>query len=116
MIFAHHPAVARLAALHNAGVDVFEADTLQQALGALRGFGIQHLFVEGGARLAQQFLREGLVDRLIIFQSPITLDDAGLSPFTGLSDDLRSGIDRARVVRKSDFGEDTMTEYALREV
>lgn len=116
MIFAHHPAVARLAALHNAGVDVFEAEDLQQALGALRGFGVQHLFVEGGARVAQQFLRQGLVDRLIIFQSPITLDDAGLSPFTGLSDDLRSGIDRARVVRKSDFGEDVMTEYALREV
>ncbi|HJQ54187.1 MAG TPA: bifunctional diaminohydroxyphosphoribosylaminopyrimidine deaminase/5-amino-6-(5-phosphoribosylamino)uracil reductase RibD [Gemmatimonadaceae bacterium] len=116
MIFAHHPAVTRLAALHNAGVDVFEAEDLQQALGALHGFGIQHLFVEGGARVAQQFLRQGLVDRLIIFQSPITLDDAGFSPFTGLSDDLRSGIDRARVVRKSDFGEDTMTEYALREV
>ncbi|HET9777336.1 MAG TPA: bifunctional diaminohydroxyphosphoribosylaminopyrimidine deaminase/5-amino-6-(5-phosphoribosylamino)uracil reductase RibD [Gemmatimonadaceae bacterium] len=116
MIFAHHPAVARLAALHNAGVDVFEAEDLQQALGALRGFGVQHLFVEGGARVGQQFLRQGLVDRLIIFQSPITLDDAGLSPFTGLSDDLRSGIDRARVVRKSDFGEDVMTEYALREV
>lgn len=116
MIFAHHPAVTRLAALHNAGVDVFEAEDPQEALGALHGFGIQHLFVEGGARVAQQFLRQGLVDRLIIFQSPITLDDAGLSPFTGLSDDLRSGIDRARVVRKSDFGEDTMTEYALREV
>jgi diaminohydroxyphosphoribosylaminopyrimidine deaminase/5-amino-6-(5-phosphoribosylamino)uracil reductase len=116
MIFAHHVAVARLAALHNAGVDVFEAEDLRQALGALQGFGVQHLFVEGGARVAQQFLRQKLVDRLIIFQSPITLDDAGLSPFTGVSDDIRAQIGRARVVKTSTFAEDVMTEYALREV
>jgi diaminohydroxyphosphoribosylaminopyrimidine deaminase/5-amino-6-(5-phosphoribosylamino)uracil reductase len=116
MIFAHHPAVARLAALHNAGVDVFETEDLSAALGALHGFGVQHLFVEGGARVAQEFLRQGLVDRLIIFQSPITVDDSGVSPFTGLPADLRETIGRARVVRKSAFEEDVMTEYALREV
>jgi len=116
MIFAHHVAVARLAALHNVGVDVFEAEDLRQALGALQGFGVQHLFVEGGARVAQQFLRQNLVDRLIIFQSPITLDDAGLSPLTGVSDDIRAQIGRARVVKTSTFAEDVMTEYALREV
>src|SRR5437762_1372244 len=39
-VFAHHPPVARLAALHNAGVDVFEAEDLAAALAALRGFEI----------------------------------------------------------------------------
>jgi diaminohydroxyphosphoribosylaminopyrimidine deaminase/5-amino-6-(5-phosphoribosylamino)uracil reductase len=115
MIFANHPPVVRLAALHNAGVDVFEAAHLASALEALHGFGVQHLFVEGGARVAQQFLRQNLVDRLIIFQSPITLDDSALSPFDGLGD-FRDRLPAVRVVRRAEFGEDVMSVYALREV
>jgi diaminohydroxyphosphoribosylaminopyrimidine deaminase/5-amino-6-(5-phosphoribosylamino)uracil reductase len=115
MIFAHHPPVARLAALHNAGVDVFEAEDLAAALAALRGFEVQHLLVEGGARVAQAFLRQGLVDRLVIFQSPITLGAGALSPFEGLGDAEMKRIRGARIVRRAEFGEDVMTAYALRE-
>jgi diaminohydroxyphosphoribosylaminopyrimidine deaminase/5-amino-6-(5-phosphoribosylamino)uracil reductase len=115
VIFAHHPPVARLAALHNAGVDVFEAEDLPTALQALRGFGVQHLMVEGGARVAREFVRQGLVDRLVIFQSPVTLGAGGLSPFDELSDSLKKELQSARVVRRAEFGEDVMTEYALRE-
>jgi diaminohydroxyphosphoribosylaminopyrimidine deaminase / 5-amino-6-(5-phosphoribosylamino)uracil reductase len=111
IIFAHQPPVARLAALHNAGVDVFDADTLRAALEALHGFDVQHLMVEGGARVAQDFLGQGLVDRLVIFQSPITLGSGALSPLDGLPESPLS----ARVVRRVNFGEDVMTAYALRE-
>ena len=116
VIFAHHPPVARLAALHNAGVDVFEAEDLPVALQALRGFEVQHLMVEGGARVAQDFLRRGLVDRLIIFQSPITLGGDALSPFDGLPGNFRETIAKKPIVRRAEFGEDVMTVYALREV
>jgi diaminohydroxyphosphoribosylaminopyrimidine deaminase/5-amino-6-(5-phosphoribosylamino)uracil reductase len=115
VIFAHHPPVARLAALHNAGVDVFEAEDVPAALEALRGFGVHHLMVEGGARVASDFLREDLVDRLIIFQSPITLGNDALSPFDGLSGNFREALAKKRVVRRAEFGEDVMTVYALRE-
>jgi diaminohydroxyphosphoribosylaminopyrimidine deaminase/5-amino-6-(5-phosphoribosylamino)uracil reductase len=115
VIFAHHPPVARLAALHNAGVDVFEAEDLPAALQALRGFDVQHLMVEGGARVAREFLRQGLVDRLVIFQSPVTLGEGGLSPFDELSDSLKRELKGARVVRRAEFEEDVMTEYALGE-
>jgi diaminohydroxyphosphoribosylaminopyrimidine deaminase/5-amino-6-(5-phosphoribosylamino)uracil reductase len=115
IIFAHHPPVARLAALHNAGVDVFDAEELPGALDALHGFEVQHLMVEGGARVAQEFLRHRLVDRLVIFQSPITLGAAALSPFDGLPEALLTDIRGARVVRCSEFGEDVMTVYALSE-
>jgi diaminohydroxyphosphoribosylaminopyrimidine deaminase/5-amino-6-(5-phosphoribosylamino)uracil reductase len=115
IIFAHHPAVTRLAALHNAGVDVFEAEDLPAALLALHGFEMQHLLVEGGARVAQEFLRQGLVDRLIIFQSPITLGNNALSPFDGLPDDFRTKLSSAPIVRRAGFGEDVMSVYALRE-
>jgi diaminohydroxyphosphoribosylaminopyrimidine deaminase/5-amino-6-(5-phosphoribosylamino)uracil reductase len=115
VIFAHHPPVARLAALHNAGVDVLEAEDLPAALQALRGFEVQHLMVEGGARVAREFVRQGLVDRLIIFQSPVTVGAGALSPFDELSDSLKKELQSARVVRRAEFGEDVMTEYALRE-
>ena len=115
VIFAHHPPVTRLAALHNAGVDVFEAEDFSAALEALRGFDVQHLMVEGGARVAQEFLRQVLVDRLVIFQSPVTLGASALSPFDGLSESLQKELQSARVVRRAEFGEDMMTEYALRE-
>jgi diaminohydroxyphosphoribosylaminopyrimidine deaminase/5-amino-6-(5-phosphoribosylamino)uracil reductase len=115
VIFANHPPVARLAALHNAGVDVFEAEDLATALQALRGFEVQHLMVEGGARVAREFVRQGLVDRLVIFQSPVTLGAGALSPFDELSDSLKRELQSARVVRRAELDEDVMTEYALRE-
>ena len=115
VVFAHHPPVARLAGLHNAGVDVFEAEDVPAALQALHGFGVQHLLVEGGARVAQEFLRQNLVDRLIIFQSPIALGTGGLSPFEGLSGDFRETISRLPIVRRAEFGEDVMSVYAMRE-
>jgi diaminohydroxyphosphoribosylaminopyrimidine deaminase/5-amino-6-(5-phosphoribosylamino)uracil reductase len=115
IIFAHHPPVARMAALYNAGVDVFEAEDLPAALEALRGFEVHHLMVEGGARVAGEFLRQDLVDRLVIFQSSITLGGDALSPFDGLPGDFRGTLATEPVVRRAEFGEDVMTVYALRE-
>jgi diaminohydroxyphosphoribosylaminopyrimidine deaminase/5-amino-6-(5-phosphoribosylamino)uracil reductase len=115
IVFAHHPPVARLAALHNAGVDVFEAEDLPAALEALHGFEVQHLLVEGGARVAREFLRQSLVDRLIIFQSPITLGPGALGPFDELPGDFRETLARLPIVRRAEFGEDVMSVYARRE-
>jgi len=115
-IFANHPTVARLAGLHNAGVDVFEAADLPSALAALRGFEMHHLLVEGGARLAQEFLRQKLVDRLVIFQSPVTLGADALSPFEGSQNDAREWLASLPIIRRAELGEDVMSVYALREV
>jgi len=114
-IFAHHPPIARLAALHNAGVDVFEAQDLPAALEALHGFELQHLMVEGGARVAQEFLKGKLVDRLIIFQSPITLGTTALSPFDGFQSDFREWLASLPIIRRAELGEDVMSVYAMRE-
>lgn len=115
MIFAHQPPVERLAALHNAGVDVFDAETLEDALSALHGFDVKHLLVEGGAQVAREFLRKDLVDRLIIFQSPSILGPAARRPFEGAAEDFAARLDNLSVLGASRFGEDTMTVYAIRE-
>jgi diaminohydroxyphosphoribosylaminopyrimidine deaminase/5-amino-6-(5-phosphoribosylamino)uracil reductase len=115
VVFAHHPPIARLAALHNAGVDVFEAADLGDALSALRGFDVMHVMVEGGARVARAFLQRGLVDRLVIFQAPFALGEEGLSPFEGAAD-ARAHLDALPVIRRAEFGEDVMTVYALNEI
>ncbi|HJQ10932.1 MAG TPA: dihydrofolate reductase family protein, partial [Gemmatimonadaceae bacterium] len=86
-----------------------------QALEALRGFDVEHLLVEGGARLASEFLRHKLVDRLIIFQSPIELADNALSPFANLNGDYHEWLSHLPVVRRVGFGEDEMSVYALHE-
>ncbi|MFN2636242.1 MAG: bifunctional diaminohydroxyphosphoribosylaminopyrimidine deaminase/5-amino-6-(5-phosphoribosylamino)uracil reductase RibD [Gemmatimonadaceae bacterium] len=113
VVFAHHPPVQRLAALHNAGVDVLEAENPESALEALRGFDVHHVMVEGGARVSRELIEKELVDRLIIFQSPVTLSTDALSPFDPAFERKLPGF---RVVRRAEFGPDVMTEYALREI
>jgi len=115
VIFAHQAGVARLAALHNSGADVFEAESLTDALAALRSFDVYHLMVEGGAKLARQFLKENLVDRLVIFQSPVTLGPEALHPFDGSPEAFTARIAGFPIVRQEKFGDDEMTVYAISE-
>ena len=115
VIFAHKPPVERLAALHNAGVDVFDAETLDDALIALRTFDVHHVLVEGGAQVAREFLGRDLVDRLIIFQSPRPLGPEALRPFEGAEADFTATLQSLPVVRSAQFGDDTMTVYAIHE-
>jgi diaminohydroxyphosphoribosylaminopyrimidine deaminase/5-amino-6-(5-phosphoribosylamino)uracil reductase len=115
IIFAQRPPVDRLAALYNAGVEVFDAETLEEALVALRTFDVHHLLVEGGAQIAKEFLRRDLVDRLIIFQSPRPLGGDALRPFDGAEADFAAKLQSLPVVRTGKFGDDTMTVYAIHE-
>lgn len=98
----------RAALLRGEGVTVIEASDTRAAVQALHRAGIQHLFVEGGAGLARDLLEAGLVDRLIIFQTEVSLGSGGLKPF-GRVEDLNIG----RVVETRRFGDDQMTVYAL---
>jgi diaminohydroxyphosphoribosylaminopyrimidine deaminase/5-amino-6-(5-phosphoribosylamino)uracil reductase len=99
--------------LHAAGVEIIEASTLSGALGALGAKGVRSVLVEGGAQLAGSFLRQGLVDRLIIFQAPVVLGSGAIEAFADIEPTKAPKRSRWRIVDHRVFGDDVMTTYAL---
>jgi diaminohydroxyphosphoribosylaminopyrimidine deaminase/5-amino-6-(5-phosphoribosylamino)uracil reductase len=100
------------AALEHVGVTLLHAATLPTALAALRERGVRSLLLEGGATLASAFLQESLVDRLIIFRSPLVLGGGALNAFGTLPAARVADAARWRVVHTQRFGDDEMTIYA----
>jgi diaminohydroxyphosphoribosylaminopyrimidine deaminase/5-amino-6-(5-phosphoribosylamino)uracil reductase len=103
-------------ALEARGVDVRFADSLVEALHMFRGGGVRSLFLECGPRLAGSFLEQSLVDRLVIFRSPVLLGDGAPQAFAFAPPGFAAELGRARVVEERRFGEDLMTTYALKNV
>jgi diaminohydroxyphosphoribosylaminopyrimidine deaminase/5-amino-6-(5-phosphoribosylamino)uracil reductase len=101
------------AALEAAGVRVLAADSLGDALRALRADGVRSMLVEGGARLAGSLIAEGAADRLIIFQAPVVLGPGSLSAFAGAPGSVPLSAQRLEVIDRATFGDDLMTVYAL---
>ncbi|MDB4907565.1 MAG: riboflavin biosynthesis protein RibD [Gemmatimonadetes bacterium] len=110
LVLAETPDPQGRAALEALGVTVLASSGLPGALRALRDRGIRHLYVEGGARLARALLDAAVVDRLVIFQSSVTLGQGALSPFPG---DWPEWAARLPVVAQATFGGDEMTIYDL---
>src|SRR5262249_52977630 len=102
--------------LNKAGVDVLTADSIEEALIALRGRGVRSLLLEGGARLAGEFLGASLVDRLTIFQSPLVLGGEPVGAFSFAPPGFRASLAAHRVVERRRFEDDVMTTYALTEI
>jgi diaminohydroxyphosphoribosylaminopyrimidine deaminase / 5-amino-6-(5-phosphoribosylamino)uracil reductase len=106
-------AADRAPALEAAGVKVLKAESLGGALRALRADGIRSVLVEGGARLAGSLLRDGAVDRLIIFQAPVVLGPGSLSAFADTPGIAPPSGRRLEVINRATFGDDLMTVYSL---
>jgi diaminohydroxyphosphoribosylaminopyrimidine deaminase / 5-amino-6-(5-phosphoribosylamino)uracil reductase len=106
----------QFAALAKTGVEVLIAHSITEALVVLRGREVRSVFLEGGARLAGEFLRASLVDRLTIFQSPLVLGGEPLGAFSSAPHGFRASLAAHRVVERRRFDEDLMTTYALTEI
>ncbi|WP_418136850.1 bifunctional diaminohydroxyphosphoribosylaminopyrimidine deaminase/5-amino-6-(5-phosphoribosylamino)uracil reductase RibD [Agrobacterium sp. El2ro-1b] len=61
-----------------AGVEILEATTLENLLHILAESGMSELLVEGGAFAAKSFLEAGLVDRIMLFESPVVIGEGGI--------------------------------------
>jgi len=81
---------------------------LPELMDDLAAQGISSVLVEGGASVASSFLEEKLVDRIVLFRSPVEI---GASSGVAVVN-LKSHIANEFVVlRKAQFGDDAYTEY-----
>ncbi|NUL16549.1 bifunctional diaminohydroxyphosphoribosylaminopyrimidine deaminase/5-amino-6-(5-phosphoribosylamino)uracil reductase RibD [Agrobacterium tumefaciens] len=64
--------------LTDAGIQILEASTLENLLHILAESGMSELLVEGGAFAAKSFLEAGLVDRIMLFESPVVIGEGGI--------------------------------------
>ncbi len=104
---------AKAAALRECGVHVLFASDLRDAFRRLRSAGVQSLMVEGGATIASEVVKEGLVHRLAIFQAPQTIGPTGLPAFGASTQGFVDRMDLMRVIERREIGPDVMTVYAL---
>lgn len=79
---------------------------LHSLLAQLGREGIQSLLVEGGAKVAASFWNSGLVDRLILFQSPLMIGEGGYR-----APDFTSRLKEYTKMRLQQFGEDCCVEW-----
>jgi diaminohydroxyphosphoribosylaminopyrimidine deaminase/5-amino-6-(5-phosphoribosylamino)uracil reductase len=110
MVFAEQPDESHASRLRALGVDVIRAP-LADAMRELRARGVHSLLVEGGAALASSLLDLQLVDRIVLFQSPVSLGPGSLGAF-GTYGDVDSMIGRSRLVSSEEIGDDRMLVLA----
>ncbi|HEX5831504.1 MAG TPA: bifunctional diaminohydroxyphosphoribosylaminopyrimidine deaminase/5-amino-6-(5-phosphoribosylamino)uracil reductase RibD [Gemmatimonadaceae bacterium] len=108
-----HPDAATAAPLLAAGVEVVPTADLHDALVQLRERGVRHLLAEGGAGLVGALLRNALVDRLIIFQSPRILGAGARNAFAEVSPVPVTDARPLRLIVRRALGDDLMSVYAL---
>ncbi len=64
--------------LTDASVQILEAPSLENLLHILAESGMSELLVEGGAHAAKSFLEADLVDRIMLFESPVVIGEGGI--------------------------------------
>ncbi|MBI2795675.1 MAG: bifunctional diaminohydroxyphosphoribosylaminopyrimidine deaminase/5-amino-6-(5-phosphoribosylamino)uracil reductase RibD [Gemmatimonadetes bacterium] len=114
LVVAERPDAARARALAQAGVEVLTVRDLADGLRALRGRGVRHLLVEGGAQLASALVRASLADRVIIFETPVELGGGALPAFEPGAGDPIGSPARWRQLDRRRLGDDERVTYAPR--
>ncbi len=116
IVFDSNDALAAVGVEVPADVTVVRDEHLPQSLEELGARGIRSLLVEGGASLASAMLDADVVDRLVIFQTPIILGGGSLAAFAAARSRTIGEAPRMEVLRRESFGDDAMTTYAIHAV
>lgn len=94
---------------------VFEgAPDLGLVLRQLGAEGVQHILCEGGGRLAGALVDGGWVDRLLLFQAPVLLNDEGARPAFAGRGTLLADAYHFRLAGVRRFGADVLLDYRRR--
>jgi diaminohydroxyphosphoribosylaminopyrimidine deaminase / 5-amino-6-(5-phosphoribosylamino)uracil reductase len=111
---------ARMAAYRERGVELITCRgsggriELADLLTRLGERGVQSVLVESGGELAGELLRQGLIDRLILFYGAKLVGGEGRSPFAGCGVEKMSQAIRLQEIEVRRFGEDLMVSGYLR--
>ena len=116
VIVVKEAALERGGPFRDAGVTVLAAGDLRDALRQLKALRIRSLLLEGGAKLAGGFVADGLVDRLALFDAPVTLGSGSPDAFAYAPAGFAEQARRFPVVRRQTFGDDTLTVYEISSV
>ena len=76
--------------------------------------GVQSVLVESGGELSGALLRQGLIDRLILFYGAKLVGGEGRPPFAGTGVEKMSGAIRLQEIEVRRFGDDLMVSGYLR--
>lgn len=86
--------------------------TLAENLQELSSQGINSILVEGGSKVAASFLKEGLVDEIIIFRSNKIIGGDGISMFSDLgTKDVAEAISNFKRTTIRQFDEDLVEHF-----
>jgi diaminohydroxyphosphoribosylaminopyrimidine deaminase/5-amino-6-(5-phosphoribosylamino)uracil reductase len=88
-----------------------ERIALPELLEDLAGQGVMTVMVEGGARTAEMFLQENLIDRIVLFSGPDVIGEDGVTAPIAV-DHVPAGFE---LVREFRFGNDMCREWVLPE-
>ena len=81
---------------------------LADLLARLGKRGVQSVFVESGGELAGALLRQGLIDKLILFYGAKLVGGEGRSPFSGVGVEKMSEAIRLQEIEVRRYGDDLM--------
>lgn len=89
------------------GIDL---DAVLQILGQR---GILQVLVEGGATVSGSFLKQGLVDRLVIYIGPRLLGETGLPLFKNFTVDTMANAPTLKLVQSMVLGDSVRIDYSF---
>jgi diaminohydroxyphosphoribosylaminopyrimidine deaminase / 5-amino-6-(5-phosphoribosylamino)uracil reductase len=113
LVVAETIAPDRRVTLEQAGVRVLTGAGLPEQLRQLRAAGVQALYCEGGATLADALLADQLVDWLVIFTAPVRLGANAVRPLISGPPVFVEQAVRHRLVAHRRLGDDLMAIYDL---
>ncbi len=90
---------------------------LKDALEKLAASGINSLLVEGGQNIATQFIKENLIDEMVLIRSSKIIGNDGIDAIGEMNfDKISEVINNFRRVEIKEFGEDLVEIYRARDI
>jgi riboflavin biosynthesis pyrimidine reductase len=85
---------------------------MQAIISELSSHGYNQVLLECGPTLGNALLREGFIDELIVYRSPVAVESEGINLF----EDESELLDSCELISQISIGPDTKSHYLLTKV